>query len=183
MREKATPKGLTQKVSLSTGSCGGIGLVSVCTVELRGLNREESYWAYPDGDVTRDTLIEPIFAEDSKGCCEPSFQVLALLVWVVELWRLWELEIERRGCVFADTRLIGLRVHLHVAIGARVCVGLSLGGRGWSHVCDSRVRLLRRWRSRGDWQAQGIRVSQGDAKKVWKVEKKPADEVYLYICL
>ena len=70
------------------------GVVHEDEVGLVDHGESDPEWVHPEavrlhgvthGDVASHALVEAIFAENAEGGCEAAFEVVALLVWVVEL--------------------------------------------------------------------------------------------------
>ena len=87
MREKETPKGLTQKVVGSTGSRNVMCPATPSSkpyLPVRG-KLVNCCWS-------TDLWVELLFhTKDAKSSSEPAFQVISLFILVSELWRAREL--------------------------------------------------------------------------------------------
>lgn len=72
---------------------------------------------------------KPFGAKDAESCSKSAFEVLALLVWILEAWRLWE-----AGSELADVR----HLHLRRLLGCRAGTGRVARG----HVHWLRMSVL-----------------------------------------
>jgi hypothetical protein len=75
------------------------------------LAKGNTEWVHPEcvridritqGDVTGDTLIEAVLAEDAEGSGEAALEVLAFLIGVVKFRRTWKLRHWHSGLVWRE---------------------------------------------------------------------------------
>lgn len=77
---------------------------------------------YPDSDVSSNTLVKPVLAENAERRSQPSFQECTLFVRVVKLGRCREGHAFAQRLLLAETRLEGAFADIVVVTGLVVRV-------------------------------------------------------------